>query len=69
MNDFQTVTASMDPSAVHRDRTNMTVTANDLMNMAENDHVEIGIEETTGIVMTGLIMDYMMMVRTGTIMN
>ena len=48
----------------------MPVMVNDRMIMAENDRVEaIVIEETTGIVMTGLIMDHMMMVRTGTIMN
>ena len=71
MNDFRTDTDSTDPFGVHRDPVNMMpVMVNDRMIMAENDRVEaIVIEETTGIVMTGLIMDHMMMVRTGTIMN
>ena len=62
---------STDQFGVHRDPVSMMpVMVNDRMIMVENDHAEaIVIEETTGIVMTGLIMDHMMMVRTGTITN
>ena len=60
----------MDPSGVHPGLANTIVMVNGRMIMVENDHVEaIVIEETTGIVMTGLIMGHMMMVRTGTITN
>ena len=71
MNDFRTGTDSTDQFGVHRDPVSMMpVMVNDRMIMVENDHAEaIVIEETTGIVMTGLIMDHMMMVRTGTITN